>query len=142
MDVSYPIDLLEKSYDAEVICDCLHHFVTEARRADGTEYPPKSLYQLLCGLLRYARQEKSNTLNFSDRKDSRFKKLHVTCDVTFRSLHEAGIGKVTKSAKVISKSRENELWHSGVLNADTPTGLQNAVFYHLGKVEGERSRED
>ena len=64
MDVSYPIDLLEKSYDAEMICDCLQHFITEARRADGTEYPPKSLYQLLCGLLRYARQEKPDALIF------------------------------------------------------------------------------
>ena len=108
MDVSYPIDLLEKSYDAEVICDCLQRFVTEARQADGTEYPPKSLYQLLCGLLRYARQEKPDALNFLDRKDSRFKKLHTTCDVVLRSLYEAGIGTVTKSAKVISKSRENE----------------------------------
>lgn len=133
-DVSYPTDLLKKSYDSEVICECLQRFVSEARRTDGTEYPPKTLYQLLSGLLRYSREKQVDPVNFLNRKDPRFKKLHATCDVVFRSLHEAGIGTVTKSAKVISKSDENDLWDSGVLNTYTPVGLQNAVFYYLGKV--------
>jgi len=68
MDVSYPADLLEKSYDIKVICDCLQHFVTEASM-DGTKYPPKSLHQFLCGLLRYAKHEQPDAVNFLDRKD-------------------------------------------------------------------------
>ena len=51
MDVAFPTDLFEKKYNTEIICDCLQHFVSEARRADGIEYPHKTLYQLLCGLL-------------------------------------------------------------------------------------------
>jgi len=94
----------------------------------STEYPPKTLYQLLCGLLQYIREKEVDPVNFLNRKDPRFKKLHATCDVAFRSLHEAGIGTETKSAKVNSKCIEDELWKTGVLNSNIPTGLQNAVF--------------
>jgi len=45
-----------------------------------------------------------------------------------------GTGTETKPAKVISKHIEDELWKTGVLNSNIPTGLQNAVSYYLGKV--------
>ena len=134
MDVAFPTDLFEKNYDTEIICDCLQRFVSKARQAEGTEYPPKTLYQLLCGLLRYAREQQMDPVNFLNRKDPRFKKLHATCDVVFRSLRDAGVGTETKSAKVIDQSSEDKLWETGVLNSNTPIGLQNAVFYYVGKV--------
>ena len=49
MDATYPLDLLEKEYDPSVISECLQRFVSEARRADGTNYPPKTIYQMFCG---------------------------------------------------------------------------------------------
>ena len=64
MDVAYPTDIFEKNHDTEIVCDCLQRFVSEARRADGTEYPPKILYQSLCGLLRYAREQQTDPVNF------------------------------------------------------------------------------
>ena len=79
MDTNYPLDLMEKEYDPSVISECLQRFVSEARRADGTNYPPKTIYQMLCGLLCYSRENQSDPANFLDRKDSRFKKLHATC---------------------------------------------------------------
>ena len=126
--------MLEKTYNPSIICECLQRFVSEARRADGTKYPPKTLYQILCGLLRHARESQSNPSNFLDRKDSRFKKLHATCDVIFKTLHEEGIGVKKKSTPVVSKSDEEKLWETGVLNTSTPVGLQRAVFYYVGKV--------
>ena len=48
---TFPSDLLEKPYPLPLMNDCLQRFVLEAKRLDGTEYPPKTLYQLLCGLL-------------------------------------------------------------------------------------------
>lgn len=88
----YPSDILEKPYDCDLVCNCLQRFVSEARRADGTEYPPKTLYQMLCGMLRHSKECQPDPPNFLDRKDVRFKKLHSTCDVVLRSLHESGIG--------------------------------------------------
>jgi len=129
----YPIDLLNKPYPCDILCECLQQFVSEARREDGREYPPRTLYQLLCGLLRHTRNVQRDPPNFLDRKDVRFKNLHGTCDVVFRSLHENGIGTSKKSAQILTKDHEDKLWKAGVLNSTTPKGLQNAVFYYVGK---------
>jgi len=53
---TFPSDLFEKPYPLSVLNDCLQRFVLEAKRADGTEYSPKTLYQLLCGLLQHSRE--------------------------------------------------------------------------------------
>ena len=62
-----------------------------------------------------------------------FKKLHGTCDVVFRTLHQSGIGTKKTSAKVILDEDEEKLWKAGILNTTTPIGLQQAVFYYIGK---------
>ena len=129
-----PVDLFDKIYPPDVICNILQKFVTEARRDDGSPYPPKTLYQLLCGLLRHSRGVQEDPPNFLDRKDVRFKKLHGTCDCVFRGLDENGVGTAKKSAEIISEENENQLWETGSLNVTTPQGLQNAVFFYVGKV--------
>ena len=45
----YPVDILQKPYAADVICNSLQCFVSEVKRMDGTPYPLKTLYQILCG---------------------------------------------------------------------------------------------
>ena len=111
----------------------MQHFVSEAKRSDGSPYPPRTIYQL-CGLLRYSRSLQIDPPNFLDRTDTKFKKLHNTCDVIFRSLHDDDIGAKKKSTQVITKEHEDKLWESGVLNTTTPDGLQKAVFFYLGKI--------
>ena len=129
IDNIYPHDILEQEYDADILCGCLQRFVSEARRSDGSSYPPRTLYQMLCGLLRYSKSSQNDPPSFLDRKDARFRKLHNTCDVIFRSLHDDGIGADKKSAQAITKEHEDKLWESGVLNTTTPDGLQRAVFF-------------
>ena len=75
--------------------------MAEARRTDGTLYHAKTLYQILCGLLRHFREIQPNPPNFLNRKDVHFKKLHGTCDSVLRELHENGVGAQKKSAQVI-----------------------------------------
>ena len=134
IDKIYPHDILEREYEADILCGCLQRFVSEARRSDGSSYPPRTLYQILCGLLRYSKSSQIDPPNFLDQKDARFRKLHNTCDVIFRSLHDEGIGADKKSAQAISKEHEDKLWESGVLNTTTPDGLQRAVFFYVGKI--------
>ena len=45
----YPVDLFDKLHLAKIFCNYLQRFVLEARsrREDGTQYPPKTGYQLL-----------------------------------------------------------------------------------------------
>ena len=87
-----PCDLLSSS-DPNLLCKWLCFFVMETRQACGKLYPPKTLYALLCGLLRVARS-KGSTLNFLDKSDVRFKDLHLTMDSVCSQLHSKGIGAV------------------------------------------------
>ena len=97
-------------------------------------YPPSTLHQLLCGILRRMRELNPNCPTFLDKSDNRFRNLQGTLDSYFHKLHSEGIGRKVKHAEVITTDEEDQLWESGVLNVTTPRGLQNAVFYTIGKL--------
>ena len=108
-------------------------FVTEARREDGSPYPPKTLYEFLCELLRHSRVVQEDPPNFLDQKDVRFKKLHGTCNWVFRGLHENGVDTARKSAKIISEEIENQLWETDTLNVTTHKDYRMPCSFMLGK---------
>lgn len=58
--------------DATTMNHWLERFIVEARKKDGSEYPPKSLYLILCGLLRHLRQRGVYDKNFLDEKETFF----------------------------------------------------------------------
>ena len=103
----------------------------ETRQACGKLYPPKTLYALLCGLLRVARS-KGSTLNFLDKSDVRFKDLHLTMDSVCSQLHSKSIGAVRKSASVITYADEDLFWERGVLGLDNPRSLLYTTFFYVG----------
>jgi len=140
MNEQFPLDLFEKPYTAREICSCLQWFVMEARKEDGSHYPPKTLYLMLCAFLRHSREVQSDPMNFLDRKDARFKELHGTCDVIFHSLHEDGVGAVKKTTPILQKEHEIKFWDSNVFNTTTPEGLQRVVFYYVDKVEEVKNK--
>ena len=74
---SVPLDLLENS-NIHDLNHWLSFYIVETRNCRGEKYPPKTLYQLLSGLLRYARVNNFSCPNFLDTKDSNFKPLHNT----------------------------------------------------------------
>ena len=123
------------SCDPEVINLQLSRFIVVTRKSNGERYPPSSLHQLLCGLLRSMREKNPECPNFLDKKDVRFKRIQGTLDAYFHKLHSEGIGRRVKHAETISTEEENTcmLWDAGIMNTHTPLGLQNAVFYAIGK---------
>ena len=127
-----PADLLEVSYPDDALARWLSLFTIETRRIDGTEYPPRTLHNILAALLRYMREINPFVPNFLDQKCVQFSRLHRTMDSMFHRLHSKGIGVAVKHASVISKEEEAMLWHSGILSLDNPEGLLNAVFYYNG----------
>ena len=102
---NYPTDLFSKPYSIQMISDCFQQFVAEARRADGTCYLPRTIFQLLTGLLRHSRKVQSNAPNFLDRTDTRFKELHGACDATFHTLHQQEIGMTKQSAEIYPRDK-------------------------------------
>ena len=88
----------------------------ETRKSNGLMYPPSTLHQLLCGILRRMRELNLNYPNFLDKSDNRFWSLQSTLDSYFHKLHSEGIGRKVKHAEVITTDEGDQLWESGVLN--------------------------
>ena len=116
----------------EKLCDWLCKFITEARKADGKEYTPRSLYLLLCALQRHIREVRpSEDTNLFQQPI--FRPLKNVCDAVFKQLHNKGIGTDMKVTPVLSDDEENTLWKKGSISMDNPTGLLNGVFFITAK---------
>ena len=126
-DELVPSDLLE-SRDKLVLNKWLCVFVAETRKQDGNRYSPKSLYQLLTGILRHMRNVNPSCPNFLDTDDHSFSRFHNTLDNILRELRADGVG-VPRQAEIFTKEDEESLWLSGVLTTETPKGLLRAVFF-------------
>ena len=59
----------------------LSRFVLEIRRRDGKEYPPNTLYQICCGILRYIREVKPQLDIFRDAAFASCKGKHAQCQL-------------------------------------------------------------
>ena len=89
---------LECTEDPEIVSKWLTLYVAEVRKQDGMKYPPKTMYSLLTGLLRYGEEVNSSFTNFLDSSDQRFKSLHNVIDNVFCDLHQCSVGSDSKSA--------------------------------------------
>ena len=132
-DKQVPSNLLECATSPGVISKWLALYIAETRKENGDCYPPKSLYALLAGLLRYCQSQNPACLNFLDTSDKRFYVLHNAMDNTFRQLRQSGAGSACKSAEAFSKKEENHLWESGVLGVHSSKVLLHTVFFLNGK---------
>ena len=72
--------------DPAILSVHLSRFVLETRKSNSEYYPPKTLYLILCGILRHMRSINPECVNFLDKKDVRFKSLHGVMDAHFHQL--------------------------------------------------------
>ena len=131
-DTKVPDDLILNEKVAD-ICKWLSFYVTETRSYTGERFPPKSIHQLLSGILRHYRSLNPDIPNFLDKKDHSFKSFHTVLDNLFENLKRGGIGCEIKHSEIISKKDESQLWDTNVLNLSVPKGLLRAVCYYNGK---------
>ena len=73
-----PDDLLERPEVTKLIF-WLCRFVAEVCGSDSQPYPPKSVYQIICGILRFMRSIDPACLNFLDRRDTWFRDFRCSC---------------------------------------------------------------
>ena len=106
--MTVPLDILD-SPDTESLNKWLSFYVIETRNCKGENYPLKTLYQLLCGLLRYARNKNPLFPNFLDLKNPSFNLLHNAMDNQFKKLRKDGVGSQKKSAEILTKQEEDLL---------------------------------
>ena len=93
------------SMSAEQINFNMSRFVLEVRRQDGEPYPPRSLYIIMCGILRHLR-ESGVSFNFFDEKYVRFHQLQRTLDARMKQLTKEGKGCQKKQAEPITPAKE------------------------------------
>ena len=130
-----PEDVLGKQPFTEQLNYWLSQFMLEARRADGSQYPSTTIYQLLCGLLRHARSIWKECPNFLDRQNSTFVELRGTCNRLSRELRQAGIAATVKHAAVISAEEEDKLWENGAMYRHPfPEGCHAVYFTMLERL--------
>ena len=128
-----PEEVLSPSCTADLLNRWLCVFISETRAHNGEEYPPRTLYSILTGILRYMRSNNPSYPNFLERESPEFTEFTATLDNLFKKLRGAGVGSSATHTEGISPEDEDLLWSSGVLNVETPLGLLRAVFYYNGK---------
>ena len=127
----YPKEILLTD-DKKELCSCLCKYVMETRKENGEPYPPKTVFNLLSGLLRFTREKKANAFNFLSQSDADFAPLQKVMDSFFRQLHADGIGTRIHQSDVLSYEDEASLWDKSVLGVDNPQQLIHAVFFYCG----------
>ena len=73
-------------------------------------------------------------------KDHRFRDFHSTCDTVFKKLLSEGVGAEVHHHEAFTPEDEDIFWDKGVFATDSPTGLQNAIFYYTKKLVPSRWR--
>ena len=117
----------------------LCRFVLEVRRKDGKEYPPNTLHQLFCGILRYVRDRVPELDIFKQPSFSGFQK---TLDAEMKRLRACGMGSAPKRAEPITLSEENSLWDQKILGAHSPRALVDTMVYMCGLYFALRSESE
>ena len=82
-----PVGTLLLQMQVEDLAYWMSKFVLEARKADGSEYPPKTMYALVCCFKRYYEASGVHDVNPLDTADPRFGSFRQTLDAEMQRLH-------------------------------------------------------
>ncbi|KAK3107750.1 hypothetical protein FSP39_021374 [Pinctada imbricata] len=120
----------------------LQRFIVEARKKDGSLYPPKSLYLIACGLLRCLRSNEVFDKNFLDDKNTDFVKFRKVMDAQMKTLLDQGLGCTVKQADPITLEDEETLLEKNVFGMDNGDQLQRTIFFYASKLFGLRGCDE
>ncbi len=120
-------DVDEPGLDKLNLSTALCAFLSDVKRADGSEYPGKTLYSLL--IMIQLHLEKSGL----DWKllDREFLSVQNTLDNLMKNRARSRVG-VEKKFDPITVKNEEELWAQGLLGSDNPKQLRETVMYLVG----------
>ena len=120
----------------------MQRFVLEVRKQDGSEYPSRSLYYIVCGLLRFMRDENIHNMNILDEKDHRFGVFQRVLDARMKELLSKGLGTKVRQADPILPEDEEKIWNQKVFGMQSSLALQYTVFFYNCKLFGLRGYDE
>ena len=104
-------------------------FITEIKKLDGTDFPPKTLYDIVICI-----QFLLDTIGFSWKllNETVFNRIRYTLDNMMKRRTADGIGNSVRKAQVITFTDEDLLWSLGILGVHSPQVLLDTVLFVLG----------
>ena len=129
------VELLTKENLVYALC----MFIPEVVKMDGTDYPGKTLYEMVTCIQKHLHQQKKFWKLLDDRE---FSEVRTVLDNVMKERAKANIGVVKKQAGYISLEIEKSLWEKNVLGEDTPDKLRDTVLFLLGINLGLREGDE
>ena len=99
--------------DPQTVAHWLIRLVLEARKVDGSEYPPNTLHHIICGIMRHLQSTTMPGVDFF--KDAEFTSFRSSLDAEMKRLQSTGIGSTHKQAEPLTVEEEELLWEKGIL---------------------------
>ena len=106
----------------------LCRFLTEVKKLDGSDFPPKSLYDILM-CIQFFLETKGFTWRLIS--DDEFHEVKFTLDNIMKDRTKQGIGMSVHKAEVLSLTDEDILWSLGLLGTHNPDVLLTTVMFTL-----------
>ena len=120
----------------------MRKLVLEVRKKNGSMYPLKSLYALVCCFKRYYEANGVHNINPLDPSDAKFGSFRAVLDAEMKRLHSLGLGSTIKQAQPITPDEEALLWSTGQFGRHSSVSLLNTVYHYNCKVFGLRSYDE
>ena len=106
-------------------------FITEVKKLDGTDFPGKTLYDIVI-CLQFLLDTMGYCWKLLNESESVFLKIRYTLDNMMKRHTAEGIGNSVRKAQVITFMDEDLLWSLGLLGVHSPQVLLNTVLFVLG----------
>ena len=117
------------SITMETLKFALCRFITEVKKLDGTDFPPKTLYEIVVCIQFFLETE---GFHWRIITDDLFKEVRFTLDNVMKQHTQEGLGNNVKQADVLTISDEDILWNLGLLGTNSPDILLTTVMFTLG----------
>ena len=117
------------------LANYLSHFTFEARKKDGSEFPPDSLHHIVSGIQRYIRWNGNPSIDVF--KDGEFADFRMCLDSEMKRLQKAGHGSWKKKAEPLKEEEEELLWEKDFFGSGSPQALvdtmvvMNGIYFAL-----------
>ena len=127
---SYVPALIQLPDDPSNLQYWLSRFCLEAKKKDGSEFPPNSLHHIICGLMRYICHHGNPSLDLF--KEPAYAQFRQTLDSEMKRLQRKGLGSSCIQAEPLTEQEEEILWQKGYLGDHSPQVLVTTMIFMCG----------
>ena len=128
--------------DLEDMGQNLAMFFHNVRKTDGSEYPPKTLYALACGIVRYLKENNRAECNIFGNRYGPLEIAYQSLDSKMKEATMKGLGQNIKQAEPITSDQEEQLFSRNIFGEGSSMCLLRTVYYFNCKLYGLRGRDE